>query len=87
MNELQSIEHADKLEPLDKLSYYMEYFCNCLPDKATITFERFCSVNNILHRGPDCDDWKERGFASRTWISLNPGSIYHSVYHNLKLIK
>lgn len=82
MNEYKAIEVADSLKPLDKLRYYMEYFINCLPSKASISFEQFCSPKNIIKHDVG-EDWKEYGFASQCWVNLSGGSIYHSVYHNL----
>lgn len=89
MNEEQSIEHADKLDPLDKLAYYMEYYCNCLESKVVYgympkTFEQFKSERNIIRHDVG-EIWKERGFASQKWVSLTAGSLYHSVFHNIKL--
>lgn len=99
MTESQAIEYANKLTDLEKLSYYMNYFCNCLGDQpisvkrqekdnasfGRLNFEYFCSENNIVKHDVG-DKWKENGFATKQLISLTPGSLFHSVYHNLKLI-
>lgn len=82
MNEYHAIRLSDGLLPFEKLRYYMEYFCNCLPDKASISFEQFCSPKNIINHDVG-EGWKERGFASQCWITLSAGSIYHSVYHKI----
>lgn len=51
------------------------------------SFEEFCDKSNIQINDTGLDDWKEKGFASKSWIVLHPESIYHSVYHgNIKLI-
>jgi hypothetical protein len=41
------------------------------------SFEDFCCISNISVNDTGCDDWKERGFASKTWIFISPESIYH----------
>jgi hypothetical protein len=85
MNEEEAIVKADGLTDLEKLSYWMEYFINCLPNKPTNnSFEQFCSRKNIIRHNVG-DIWEERKFASQCWVSLSGGSIYHSVYHNLHL--
>lgn len=55
------------------------------PSSSIVTFDQFINEKNIQIKGPNCDDWKERGYASKTWINLNPCSIYHCVYHSLDM--
>lgn len=83
MNEYEVIEYVSKMPNLLKLRHYMNYFCNHLPRKLLLrTFEEFCSEDMVLKVDVG-DNWQERGFASKKWITLEAGSIYHSVYHQL----
>ncbi len=43
------------------------------------TFEQFCDKSNIRINDTGCEDWKERGFASKSWMVIDAGSIYHYV--------
>lgn len=43
------------------------------------SFEEFCSKSNITINDIGCEDWKERGFASKSWMVINAESIYHYV--------
>ena len=52
------------------------YLCKDLKIK---TFEEFCSKSNITINDTGCEDWKERGFASKSWVVINAESIYHYV--------
>lgn len=56
------------------------YFCKNIKIKS---FEDFCSKSNIKINDTGCEDWRERGFASKSWIILRPDSIYHYVYHSI----
>ena len=47
------------------------------------TFEEFCSKSNVVINDTGCDDWKERGFASKSWVTLQSDSIYNYVYLKL----
>lgn len=86
MNECNALNIGDEMLPLDKLSYWMEYFCNCLPDKPKITFEEYCRYDS--GRGINVgDDWETNLFASKRWVVLDAGYLYHAIYHNLKLKK
>lgn len=87
----EAILVSSGLSPLDKLSFYMAYFCEHLYLEAIYnerweptSFDTYCRGSNIIKNDTGVDDWKERGFASKSWTNLNAPSIYHSVYHNLK---
>ena len=100
MTESEVIECVDLMTPIDKLKIYMDYFVGMLYLKYTSetfkeygvtewkakTYDEFCSESNAMINGPHCDDWKERGFASKSWFVLNPASIYHHIHHNTKLV-
>lgn len=47
------------------------------------TFECFCGKANIRINETGCEDWKERGFASKSWTVIDKDSIYYYVYHSL----
>jgi hypothetical protein len=83
MNEEQAISYTDKLDPLQKLAYWMEYFIRYLPGRPSITFEQFCSPRMIIRHDAG-NRWKEQGFASKQWINLTAGSVYHSVFHQFQ---
>ncbi len=51
------------------------------------SFEDFCSKSNIQINDTKCDDWKERGFATKFWIVLRIGSIYDYVYNSINQFK
>ena len=83
MNEYQAIEYVNNLSKLDKLRIYMDYFINMLVENGDKpVFEDFVSEKNIIKHNIG-ETWKERGFASKEWINLCAGSIYHYVYHDL----
>lgn len=50
------------------------------------SFEEFCSKSNIIINDTCCDDWKERGFASKSWMAINAESIYHYVRTGMNLM-
>jgi len=83
LTEPEVIAYVENMQPLDKLHYYMMFWINCYPNNYN-TFEQFCDKSNIQINDTGIDDWKERGFASRTWVVLRAGSIYHSVHHNIQ---
>lgn len=47
------------------------------------SFEEFYSKSNITINDTVCDDWKERGFASKSWKVFNTESIYHYVINGM----
>jgi hypothetical protein len=97
MTENETIEYVEKMDAFDKVRIYMNYFINMLYSKYTSeyykeygidkwkakTYEEFCDKSNIQINNTDCEDWKERGFASKSWIVLRPSSIYHYIYHSI----
>ena len=97
MTESETIEFVDNMDVFAKVRVYMNYFINMLYSKYTSeyykqygqdtccikTYEEFCDKSNIQINDTGCDDWKERGFASKSWIVLRPASIYHYVYHSV----
>jgi hypothetical protein len=97
MTETETISFVDAMDTFDKAKVYMNYYVNMLYSKYTSsyyeqygidkweakTFEQFCNKSNIQINDTGCDNWKERGFASKSWIVLRPASIYHYVYHGI----
>jgi hypothetical protein len=91
LNEYEAIQIAKEIEPLEKLKYYMCYFINLSTVEYDYgikrqSFESFCNEGNILKHDAG-KDWKKGGFASEQWISLNPDSLFHFIYHGFTLIK
>jgi hypothetical protein len=43
------------------------------------SFEDFCSKSNIQVNDTVCEDWEEKGFASKSWMTIDAESIYHYV--------
>lgn len=88
MTESETIKHVDNMEDIDKLYYYMDCWINnyfwIKKYNSPLSFEKFCSKSNILHHQIGKNIYKERNFASQSWIRFTPGSIYHSVYLNIK---
>jgi hypothetical protein len=95
LTEKQTIEYVEKMDMFQKATVYMNYFVNMLHSKYTEeyykeygidkwkakTYEQFCDISNVQINDTGCEDWEEKGFASKSWVSLNPGSIYHYLYH------
>lgn len=97
MTENEAIETVEKMDVFEKAKVYGRYFVNMLYSKNTSpfykeyghdkwkakTYEDFCSKSNVQINDTGIEDWKERGFASKTWIVIRPASIYHYVYHSI----
>lgn len=95
MTENEAIKYVGTMDVFEKLRVYMDYFINMLYSKHTgeyykkygidkwqpKTYEDFCDKSNVQINDVG-DNWKETGFASKTWIVLQPGSIFHYVYHS-----
>lgn len=93
----EAIEFVDKMDVFEKTRVYMNYYINMLYHKYTAeyykeygidkwaakTYGEFCDKSNIQINDTGCEDWKERGFALKSWIVLQPASIYHYVYHSM----
>ena len=47
------------------------------------SFEQFCCKSNIIIKDTGCDDWKERGFASKSWMVMANDSIFHYVRNGM----
>ena len=98
MTEAEAIDYANGLDVFQKGIIYMNYVINSLYSKYTSdfykdygidkckikTYEEFCDKSNIQINDTKCDDWKERGFASKSWIVIRAASLYHYVYHSIK---
>lgn len=82
MNEYDSIESARTMGPIDRLRHYMNYFVNLYGLKRK-TFEEFCSEGNIISHDVG-ENWKQRGFGAQKWVRLSAGSLFHSIYHNIR---
>ena len=96
MSESQVVECISKMQPLEKLEFYMNYFIEMLGIKYTDycddlerfkarSFQDFCDISNVSEVGPKSDDWKEKGYASRSWLVFNGQSLFHYVYYNQHL--
>ena len=48
-------------------------------DTVIKSYDEFCSLSNITKNVVNCEDWKEKGFASRSWTVVDPNSIYNYV--------
>lgn len=97
MNEKQVIEFVDSLDVFQKATIYMNYYVNMLYSKYTSdyykergfdnwkpnNYEQFTDKSNVQYNSANCDNWEERGFASKDWINFQAGSIYHYVYHSI----
>jgi hypothetical protein len=97
MTENETIEFVLQMDVFAKAKVYMNYFVNMLYSKYTSkyyekygidkwktkTYEEFCDKSNIQIKDTGCEDWKEKGFASKSWIVLRSASIYHYVYHSI----
>ena len=98
MTENQAIEYVENMNVFKKVKIYGIYFINMLYSKYTSeyykiygiskwkakTYEEFCCKSNIQVNYTGCEDWKERGFASKSWIVLHSDSIYNYVYKSIK---
>lgn len=98
MTEIDAINKVEKMDVFEKAGVYMNYFINMLYSKYTSEYykeygidkwkartkDEFCDKSNIQIRDAGCEDWMQRGFASKSWITLEPASIYHYVYHSIK---
>lgn len=96
LTEKQVIYKVNSMDVFGKHKYYSRYLVEKLYQRAIhnmnkcnyelmpiTSFVDFISESNIIIHDTKFNDWKERGFAAKSWIILNPGSIYWSVYHNL----
>lgn len=96
MTESETILFANSMDVFDRFRVYMDYYIDMLESKYTSdyykeygigkwkakSFDDFCSPKNIIVNDTGCEDWKERGYGSKSWISLDAGSLYHKVYLN-----
>ena len=94
MKESEVLDIVHSMDVFTKYKYYSDYLFRYMLskyknrlNKITIeypekSFEEYCKKEN-LRLADVGDSWKERGFASKEWISFEAASIYHSVYHNL----
>lgn len=98
MVESKTIKAVEQMEVFDRFKIYMDYYIDQLFFKYTSdyyvgegkhnwqakNFNEYCDKSNILERGTDAEDWKERGYASKTWINFSPESIYNYIYLHKK---
>jgi hypothetical protein len=97
MTEQETIDLVSNMDIFEKSKVYKEYFFRHLWAKyesnyyrefegswGIKTYEEFVDTSNITKHNIEASDWKERGFASNSWITFTPASIYHYVYLNIK---